>query len=657
MSGLELSARLERSDGGVSWGFRLVGGKDFGAPLTIQRVNPGSVAAKCGLEVGDEIRMIGTTLTEGLRHSEAQQLIRDAGNLVELKLERGGRKESHQVSSVSNHAIHSDANANGSVPVVQAQIFNAVPKSFPSRAPASELKTETSVRKEELCGSEKTLTSDADDDFPPPPPLPEELPEPLPGAPSGPPSAFQSARFQESDDADVPHYQGYVDPGIQSRSFKLLQSAMDSGEDISKLKIRASSPARNVPGQKPAIGIKPSLPKDGSVAKPSKPVTSQQYNNPIGLYSAAKVDEEREEQTKQVHEVHTGSEILIDVPVERKTIVLPSKKVVTSTCHEPLAETIDAPMERKKIVIPSSKLPKPEKLDAADLEDSVGKKRYVPSETMKLIQDQESGRHQIQINPKTGAEIKMNQSKKLIQLEQNLEGSFAGGVPPLPTSYKVTSGISADSVSKQTTTPSGTSRISIVKAGEAKTLSAKPGAPKVPVCAQCGSFIRGPYVTALEKTWCPEHFVCDYPGCGASLVDSGFVEENGKLYCERDYELHFAPKCGKCGLGVVGEMMSAMQQKFHTNCFICIKCHLQIPGGYFRIVDGDLYCERDWSIMFQTKCCGCQFPIEDGDLWVDAVSRMWHSDCFKCVFCQVNLDGQSFYAKNGKPYCKKHGSA
>lgn len=89
--------------------------------------------------------------------------------------------------------------------------------------------------------------------------------------------------------------------------------------------------------------------------------------------------------------------------------------------HEPLAETIDAPMERKKIVIPSSKVSKSEKPDATDLEDSVGKKRYFPSETMKLIQDQESGRHQIQINPRTGAEIKMNQSKKLIQLEQNLE--------------------------------------------------------------------------------------------------------------------------------------------------------------------------------------------------------------------------------------------
>lgn len=49
---------------------------------------PESLAAKCGLEVGDEIKVIGSTQTEGLRHSEAQQLIRDAKNLVELVIQR-----------------------------------------------------------------------------------------------------------------------------------------------------------------------------------------------------------------------------------------------------------------------------------------------------------------------------------------------------------------------------------------------------------------------------------------------------------------------------------------------------------------------------------------------------------------------------------------
>ena len=39
MSLLTLSAKLDRSDGNTSWGFRMYGGKDFGAPLTIQRVS------------------------------------------------------------------------------------------------------------------------------------------------------------------------------------------------------------------------------------------------------------------------------------------------------------------------------------------------------------------------------------------------------------------------------------------------------------------------------------------------------------------------------------------------------------------------------------------------------------------------------------------
>ena len=39
MSLLTLSAKLDRSDGNTSWGFRMFGGKDFGAPLSIQKVS------------------------------------------------------------------------------------------------------------------------------------------------------------------------------------------------------------------------------------------------------------------------------------------------------------------------------------------------------------------------------------------------------------------------------------------------------------------------------------------------------------------------------------------------------------------------------------------------------------------------------------------
>lgn len=60
----------------------------------------------------------------------------------------------------------------------------------------------------------------ADDEFPQPPPL-SEVP------PTGP---AHSAQCEEQQDSDGPRYHGYVDPSLQSRSFKLLQNAMESGE-------------------------------------------------------------------------------------------------------------------------------------------------------------------------------------------------------------------------------------------------------------------------------------------------------------------------------------------------------------------------------------------------------------------------------------------
>ena len=63
---------------------------------------------------------------------------------------------------------------------------------------------------------------------------------------------------------------------------------------------------------------------------------------------------------------------------------------------------------------------------------------------------------------------------------------------------------------------------------------------------------RGPFVLALDKSWCPDHFNCANPSCRRPLIDCGFVEEDGQLYCEKDYEQFMAPRCGKCGGAIVG---------------------------------------------------------------------------------------------------------
>lgn len=59
-------------------------------------------------------------------------------------------------------------------------------------------------------------------------------------------------------------------------------------------------------------------------------------------------------------------------------------------------------------------------------------------------------------------------------------------------------------------------------------------------------------MTAVNKIWCQEHFVCSNPSCNQSLADSGFVEEDGQLFCKKDYEQYFAPRCNKCDQPIVG---------------------------------------------------------------------------------------------------------
>jgi len=375
MSVMSLSAKMDRTDGGTPWGFRLAGGKDFGAPLIIQKVNPGSLAAKCGLQEGDTIVRIGRTPADGLRHKDAQNAIMDAGNSLELALERGGGSR----QGIGHVAAPSD--------------------SYSSYAPS--------------------------------------------------PASFGGPR---------------------------------------------------------------------------------PYNDGISSVSS-----------------HLGS-----------------MNIGSSQRESPAQWASRAPPSAQSAV----PLPRP-------------------------------GQWQPQV-------------------------------------------------------PTGPRKMRVAKAGEAKSLPASTGGVRIPICSGCGTAIRGPFISALDKTWCPDHFICANPHCQTSLISIGFVEEEGQLYCERDYEQYFAPKCGKCGRSIIGEVVNAMKNTFHMGCFLCCQCHQPIGTGSFHNEDGKIYCPKDWAAMFQTKCYGCQFPIEPGDRWVEALNQNWHSECFNCSTCQVNLEGQSFFAKNAKPYCKKH---
>ncbi|XP_055690951.1 PDZ and LIM domain protein Zasp isoform X16 [Lutzomyia longipalpis] len=177
---------------------------------------------------------------------------------------------------------------------------------------------------------------------------------------------------------------------------------------------------------------------------------------------------------------------------------------------------------------------------------------------------------------------------------------------------------------------------------------------RIPQCGCCNQHIRGPFITALGRIWCPDHFICVNGECRRPLADIGFVEEKGNLYCEYCFEKYIAPSCSKCGAKIKGDCLNAIGKHFHPECFTCAYCGKLFGNSPFFLEEGNPYCEADWNEMFTTKCFACGFPVEAGDRWVEALSHNYHSQCFNCTTCKKNLEGQSFFAKGGRPYCKNH---
>uniref|UniRef100_A0A8W8LVT8 PDZ and LIM domain protein Zasp n=1 Tax=Magallana gigas TaxID=29159 RepID=A0A8W8LVT8_MAGGI len=538
---LTLEAKLERVDPTTPWGFRMQGGKEFGIPLTILKVNQGSLAAKCGLQQGDIILKIGSQETTNHKHKEAQDLIIGSGNKLDLLLQRGAPAPQHTYEKFATPSFNSYSSPSGA-PQAGSQNYNTAAKPFGSPAPRPDVDAVTQ-QTSQLSFAPKPAAVPAAP--PPPPPMQGQGPGFYSATPPPPPPAqtqgpgFYSAAQKYADNEEKPTFAQH-----QSRSFKFLQGMMDSGQEPPKT-------LRPSPGQV-VRSVSPSTTQNNFNSKP------RQFNTPQGMYS--------EESTNSALKMaRWTSPLHLRLPQHQLNL-----RRLSQGCGLP-----------QQLLLPSLSPPMFSPLPLLLQEAPKWALQGTQLESM-------------QLEPRR---VKQLFSRAVIQCQESQE---------------------------------------------------------FPVCSSCSISIRGPFVVALGKTWCPDHFVCQNPRCGQKLLDIGFVEEGGFLYCEKDYEQYFAPTCTKCGKPIVGECVNALQKTYHPVCFICYQCKQPIGGNQFHLEDGNPYCENDWRQMFQTMCKGCDFPIEPGDHWVEAMGNNFHSECFNCSTCGVNLEGQPFFAKGGKPYCKKH---
>ncbi|CAH0555771.1 unnamed protein product [Brassicogethes aeneus] len=166
-------------------------------------------------------------------------------------------------------------------------------------------------------------------------------------------------------------------------------------------------------------------------------------------------------------------------------------------------------------------------------------------------------------------------------------------------------------------------------------------------CNACDKPIVGQVITALGKTWHPEHFTCAH--CSQELGTRNFFERDGKPYCEPDYHNLFSPRCAYCNGPILDKCVTALEKTWHMDHFFCAQCGKQFGEEGFHERDGKPFCRDDYFDLYAPKCGSCNRAIMEN--YISALNSQWHPDCFVCRDCKLPVQGKSFYAVEGKPVC------
>ncbi|XP_077285732.1 Z band alternatively spliced PDZ-motif protein 52 isoform X7 [Arctopsyche grandis] len=636
-----LNIRLNRPES-CPLGFRLQGGKDFGTPLVIQKVNGGSPAEKAGLQAGDSVIKVNTTDVFNLRHKEAQDVIVRAGQNFDITVQRGGSTWKPSVTPV------------GALPTP------AGGKSFNSMSPVTQTSLKANNQPAQNIGSGYNnaakpfnyMNGNGDSV--------KSIVNKQYNTPVG---IYSEETIAETLSAQAEVLAG----GVLGVNFKKNEKIYDSekSEVFKMLQEADNEPEPEATIQTPTGGTVTGLRHVmAPVTRPEAPA-----NNTGGLPPGQNICEECER-------------LIIGVFVRIKDKNLHVECFKCATCGSSLKNQGYYNLNGKLYCDIHAKMVARQNPPAPNL-DPVTILPKLPSSTISSALSSHSVPLPPLSNPIPPAFSGNGPSP--FSPSNNISGPKPFGAPISPVAPLSACSISprsVPSVASAPISPASTLQRPIQQAlvaqplpggagsgaGRGKTFgvssapkrgrgilnkAAGPGT-RVPLCAHCNGHIRGPFISALGRIWCPEHFVCVNNTCRRHLQDIGFVEENGQLYCEYCFEQFIAPACDKCHAKIKGDCLNAIGKHFHPECFCCAYCGKLFGNNPFFLEEGLPYCEADWNELFTTKCFACGFPVEAGDRWVEALNNNYHSQCFNCTMCKKNLEGQSFYAKGGRPFCKNH---
>ncbi|CAF4772763.1 unnamed protein product [Rotaria sp. Silwood1] len=171
------------------------------------------------------------------------------------------------------------------------------------------------------------------------------------------------------------------------------------------------------------------------------------------------------------------------------------------------------------------------------------------------------------------------------------------------------------------------------------------------VCANCHqSFATNEQiVNAAGQIWHTQCFVCAQ--CFQPFEKGIYFEHEDRKYCERDFQMLFAPCCAECKQSIVGRVIRALQKCFHPDCFRCQLCHISLLEIGFSKNNDRALCRECYtkekakdSIISQHICSTCQQILDNK--YIKYKGEYYHAYHFQCSSCRIKLDENAREARS-----------
>ncbi|XP_029330966.1 PDZ and LIM domain protein 5 isoform X2 [Mus caroli] len=609
--------------GPAPWGFRLQGGKDFNMPLTISSLKDGGKASQAHVRIGDVVLSIDGISAQGMTHLEAQNKIKACTGSLNMTLQRASAAAKTEPVTVQKPTVTSvcsesaqelaEGQRRGSQGDIKQQNGNPgtvkIPPKRPPRKHIVERNTEFYHIPTHSDASKKRLIEDTEDW------------RPRTGT-------------------------------TQSRSFRILAQ-------ITGTEHLTESENDNTKKAKFYSSLEDLL-KNG----PHPPAASQLLTVHSQVAIVSKEAATCSSVSSSIRTVEGALEGFGNFPAfsppTRYSAVVLSDAAATVSAALAAKTRLFSPENSQSLLdaLCISTVPKPLALSCLQSsEESSGSVHVKKSSTQEPSQQSVSSGAS-PLSASEGPESPGSSRPAVAGLRSAAAfkpvGSTGGKSPSwqrpnqaAPSTGRISNNARSSGTGASVGPPQPSDQDTLVQRAEHI-----PAGKRTPMCAHCNQVIRGPFLVALGKSWHPEEFNCAH--CKNTMAYIGFVEEKGALYCELCYEKFFAPECGRCQRKILGEVINALKQTWHVSCFVCVACGKPIRNNVFHLEDGEPYCETDYYALFGTICRGCEFPIEAGDMFLEALGYTWHDTCFVCSVCCESLEGQTFFSKKDKPLCKKH---